>query len=187
MYKVCQCWEMTPSEYAAGFTYVSDTKTADLRLETTPFPCPRLPLSGTEYTYQIAMSAQSPSYAVQAIAGLNPEIPVSGDQRSGVLVFHGDTIIASANFVATHNTVVHPDYRNQGLATRILLEWIVLVKRPFVSIENITLVAVKALLRAHREAVERAVAAGKPVPERVIRAIQEGAETAAILRQATLV
>jgi len=113
-------------------------------------------------------------------------LPRSGDQRSGVLVFDGDKIIASAIFLATHSLVVHPDYRNQGLAARLFLEWHAATKRPFVSIHNITLATVKTLLRAHREVVERAVAAGKPVPKRVISAIQDGAETAAILRQAEL-
>jgi GNAT superfamily N-acetyltransferase len=186
MFKVCWRWEMTPREYAAGYTYISSTKTADLPLATEPFPCPRLPLPGTEYTYQLAISDKSPSQDIQAVVGHHPELPRSGDRRSGVLVFHGDTIIASAIFLATHSLVVHPDYRNLGLAARMFLEWNAVTKRPFVSIHNITLATAKTLLRAHRDVVERAVAEGKPVPERVQQAIQDASETAAILKQAAL-
>jgi len=88
--------------------------------------------------------------------------------------------------MAHHATVVHPDYRGQGLANRMLFEWESRTKRVAVAIHRVTLASAKVLLRSHREIVERAVAEGKPVPERVIRAIKEGTETAAILRQAEL-
>jgi GNAT superfamily N-acetyltransferase len=186
MFALLWRWEMTPREYMAGYTYIPEGIAAHLVLETKPFLCPRLPLEGTEYTYQLAIAESSPSPDIR-LKGQNQDLPRSGDDRSGVLIFHGDRIIASTVFMAHHATVVHPDYRGQGLAHRMLFEWESRTKRVAVAIHRITLATAKVLLRSHREVVERAAAEGKPVPERVIRAVAEGTEAAAILAHAALV
>jgi GNAT superfamily N-acetyltransferase len=186
MFALLWRWEMTPAEYMAGYEYITEALGRSSKLETTPFECPRLPLEGTPYTYQIAVSDRSPSIDIRAIARHHPELPRSGDDRSGVLVLDGDRVIASVMFMKDHPMCVHPDYRLQGLASRMFVEWDSRTKRLWVSPHRITLASAKVLLRSHRKVVERAVEEGKPVPERVIRAIHEGTEAAEILAHAAL-
>jgi len=187
MFAVCWRWELTPSELLAGFTYVPASKTAHLTLDATPFPCPRLPLEGTDFTYQLALSAKSTALDIQALRGQHPELPVSADPRSGILVYHGDRVVASLTVPGKsggYHFFVQDEYRNQRLAFRMLVEWCGQTKRPrALSYQPLTPLSARALLAAHREVVERALAAGKPVPDRVVQAIQEGEETATILRQ----
>jgi GNAT superfamily N-acetyltransferase len=186
MYAVCWRWELTPSELLAGFSYVPSSKTAHLVLDETPFLCPKLPLEGTEFTYQLALSANSKALDIQALRDHHPELPVSKDPRSGVLVFHGDRVVASLivpGKAGGYHFVVHPEYRSQRLAFRMLVEWCGQTKRPrALRHQPLTPTSVRALLAAHREVVERALLVGKPVPDHVVQAIRSGKQAASILK-----
>ena len=188
MYPICWRWELTPKEALSSYTYIPASKTEHLTLDERPFRGPRRALLNTEYTYQLALSARSRSVDIQAISGHHPEIPFSGDERSGVLVYHGEKIIGSLTLpgkVSGYSLYVRPEYRDQHLAFRMLLEWCSQTKRPrVITHQQLTLVSAKALLAPHKALVERALAEGKPVPERVVQAVAAGEEAASILRQA---
>lgn len=185
-------WELTPREILSSFRFIQSSSTKDMGLEVMPFRCAKRPLEGTPYTYQLAVSDRSVCHEIKIVRAAQPEMPTSGDRRSGVIVFQGDTIVGAliikGQMVSQgYSLFVRPDLRQQGLAFRMLVEWLDQTKRPFgLPEQRITLHSAKACLAAHRVIVERAVAAGLPVPERVLAGIQNG-EADEIIAQATRV
>jgi hypothetical protein len=184
----CWRWELTPRELLGGFELV-DAEPVGSLAECRPFACAQLPLDGTPFRYQLALSDRSLARDVVLIRAAQPELPLSGDRRAGVIVLDGEQIVASlvipGNLVpqgyrlwVRPGSVSTPTYRRQGLAFRALVEWCCQTRRPPVLTgQKITVPAARALLAAHRVVVERAVRAGIPVSRRVVEAVEAEEET----------
>jgi hypothetical protein len=193
-------WLLTPRELFEGFHFIKSGPASRISLEVLPFACERHPLVGTPYEYQLALSDSSVSEDIKFARAASPELPLSGDRRSGVLVFDGPKIVGSLVIpgnLATHGykIVVKPapddearGYRREGLAVRMITEWCWDTKRPrVIPNQGITLYAAKALIAAHRVCVARAVERGLPVPQRVLDAVASGDEAAQVVRDAQVV
>jgi GNAT superfamily N-acetyltransferase len=143
-----------------------------VRLEQEPFEdVARHPLDGTDYEYQLAVSAGNPSRVAAYLREYNPEIVRSRDSRSGLLVLHGDKVIGSYMYGAlssTGNLAVHQDYRRTGLATRMVEQVLREVRWRTTLNGRLTPEAAAAALHAHRRVVAWAIASGKDVPQAVI-------------------
>lgn len=183
-------WTQTPAELYACFR-PSHTRANSVTLEGLPFKVAKKPLDGTPYTYQLALSATSNAADIAPIHKAHPEIPVSGDDRAGVIVFHGTMIIGSyitpgQQVNNMRRVVIHEKYRGQGLGTRMLEQWF--RETPGcvdVPQQPINVHAVKTFLDAHERAVTWASSNGKQVPQRVRDAIASGTERAAIIASTT--
>jgi hypothetical protein len=186
-------WELTPRELFEGFNFIKTAPAKDLPSEVLPFKCERQLLEGTPYEFQLAVSDRSVSQEVQFAYEADSSLPLSGDRRAGVLVFAGQEIIGGLIIPGNlaHNgykITVKPGHRQEGLAVRMITEWIWATKRsPTIPKQGITLYAAKALLAAHKVCVARAVERNLPVPQRVLDAIAYGEETAQVLQEAQAV
>lgn len=157
----------------------------DETVEHSHFRCERYELADG-FTCQLAVSDRSSSKDIQGTRVEQPGLPVSGDRRSGVIVFHGDRI--AANFISDGNmyehswrTVVDADYRGRGLAQLAVLEWNKRVRRPrVISKQRLNPVGVKVFLSAQLAVYAWAVQSGKQVPEKVLRELETRAETTEI-------
>jgi hypothetical protein len=189
--EMCWRWELTPAELFAGFHFMQSEPAQSLHPEGRPFQGPKHPLAETPYTYQLALSDRSVAQEVIDLRRVQPDLPLSGDRRSGVLVFDGAAIVGSLVIPGNISTqgykmFVRPDLRQQGLAFRMLVEWCTQTKRYRVlPKQGITVVSARALLAAHKVVVQRAVQAGKPVPPRVLEALAQGTEAQRVLAEAT--
>lgn len=186
-------WELTPRELFNGFHFIKSGPARGLPVEVLPFKCVKQPLDGTPYEFQFAVSDTSVNPEIKFAREAGPGLPLSGDRRSGVLVFDGSEIIGSliipGNLV-THGyrATVKPAHRQKGLAVRMIVEWIWATKRSLsIPKQGITLYAAKALLAAHKLCVARAVERGLPVPQRVLDAVSSGEEAAQVVRDAQVV
>jgi hypothetical protein len=171
-------WEMTPAELFAGFKFIKAGKVR-LRLETNPFRAdvPSAPLPETELRFQLALGTKSVSAEV---VGVRAALVWSGDRIIGSLVIDG------LRYNGGYEMFVVPEYRQLHIGYRMLLEWCDATVRPLPEVprQGITLPSTKALLAVHRSIVDRALAAGKPVPLHVQTAIASGVEAAQILERA---
>lgn len=187
---LCWRWELTPAELFAGFHPIKSEPAKGLPLEIKPFACEKKPLGTTGFLYQVAVSDRSVCGEIIKIRKAQAELPLSGDRRSGIILFEQDYIIGAlviqGNLTNSgYKLFVHPDYRERGLAFMALVEWCWLTKRQRVlPRQGITLHSSRALLSAHRVVVERAQQSGKPVPARVLDAISSGEEARTILQEA---
>lgn len=156
--------------------------------ERRPFLCEHTPLHDG-YSYQLALSDISSSTGIRFLREQQPELPLSGDRRSGVVIFHGDRIVASAiiegfTVFSDMKVAVHPDYRGQGLGTRSLLEWFKTVQRhPVLGVRKVTPNGFRAIIKALTDTYAWAVEQGKTVPDKVLREMETGEEMASIRSQ----
>lgn len=184
-------WELTPAELFAGFHPIKSEPAKGLPLEVRPFSCEKKPLDIPGFYYQVALSEKSVAEEVIRLRDAQPELPLSGDRRSGVILFDGDAIVGAlviqGNLVNQgYKLFVHPKYRKRGLGLQVLVEWCWLTKRQRVlPRQGITLASTKALLSAHKTVVERALEQRRAVPERVLSAIASGEDADRIIREAT--
>lgn len=185
--------DLTPRELFAGFRFIKSGPARALSVEVLPFTCPKKPLEGTTFQFQLAISDRSVAENIQAIRKGQPELPRSGDRRSGVIVFDGNRIIGSLIVPGNLSTqgykmTVVPEHRQNGLAHKMLVEWCWSTKRVRVlPHQGITVNATKALLSAHKAIVERALSLGMPVSDRVRTAVQSGIEAQEIIKEAMLI
>lgn len=191
--QTCWRWELTPKELFAGFKFIRSEPAQSLSEEVRPFACSEQVLPGTDLRYQLALSDQSICEEVQLLRRAQPELSLSGDRRSGVTLFQGSALIGAlviqGNLVNQgYKLFVRPSHRQAGLASRLLVEWCWQTRRQRVlPSQGITLHSAKALLAAHRVVVERATQAGFGVPDRVLEAVERGAEASQILERATAI
>jgi hypothetical protein len=191
--QTCWRWELTPKELFAGFRFIRSEPTQSFTTEVLPFACPKQVLPGTDLHYQLALSDQSVCEEVQLLRRAQPDLSLSGDRRSGVILFQGQTLIGAlviqGNMVNQgYKLFVRPTHRQTGLASKLLVEWCWHTRRQRVlPSQGITLHSAKALLAAHRVVVERATQAGLGVPDRVLEAIERGDETSQIIARATVI
>lgn len=184
-------WELTPSQIFQKNRFVKSSGTQHLFQELRGFSSPRNLLTGTDYTYQVALSRVGRTEESMELAAMHPNIPDSGDYRSGVLVFHdgeiiGSLILSGVNAKQPFKMVVSPEYRQQGLAERMLVEWWSHVKHTYrtEADQAMTLASVKVLLGAYETVVNKAVAEGRPVSIQVQQALANGVEAAQVLQTA---
>lgn len=188
-------WELRPSQLFQKNRFVKSSGTKKLFQEVRPFACPRLPLPGTSFTYQLALSRVGKTEEVQALYLSHRDLPDSGDYRCGVIFFDGEEIIASlivsgVNAKQPFKMVVHPDYRDQDLAERLLVEWWSHVKHTYRESgdQAMTVVAVKVLLKAHKAVRDRMVS--DPAMASTVNSITDEAyeaEAAQVLAEAQAV
>lgn len=189
--EMCWRWDLTPAHLFAGFHFIKSEPASTLPQELRPFAVKQMDLPGTRLSYQLAVSDSSVALEVQALRLAQPELPLSGDRRSGILVFDGGKpvggLIIQGNLTTQgYKLVVRPEQRQKGLALRMLVEWGWQTKRLRVlPKQGITVISAKALLSAHKIIVVRALQEGKPVPPKVVAAIEAGVEAADIIREAT--
>ena len=179
-------WQLTPDELAASW---QPSQTDPTRAGTRPkaFACAAKKLDGTKYKYQLAVGEGTANPEMQAVAKACPDMPRSGDKRSGVVILDGDKVIGALTILgvnrhSTRSTWVDADYRGKGIATRMLELWYREVPR-FVRLtpQRINVAAAKAYLKAHEQAVVWAASQGKDVPSDVTDAIASGEQRAKLL------
>jgi hypothetical protein len=191
-------WEMTPLEIFQ-VKVVKPTPGGDgfLSMEVSPFKLPRLPLEGANgLTHQFGLSDCSLSEEVKLWKATHPEIPVTGDRRSGIIVFDGDEIVASYIFEGRRTgipltMVVRKDYRGSKpkspkplpLSVILPLEFFKRVKRQARPEPQQTEIVqgARAYIRTLTALYEWAVRTGKSIPEKVQREIETKEETNYIL------
>lgn len=187
-------WQLTPAEMLGGFRY-AQARRIIAKVETAPFPSavPRRPFPGLPgFTFQVALGDLSVSDDVELLCLAHPELVIPG-RRSGILAFRGDELVGGLvvqGFKANDGRmmVVRPDCRGVGLSRHLLIEWGWHIKRvPVLREQFITVASVRALMGAHTVVVERAVAAGMPVPPRVVLAVRDGHEAARLIASAMTV
>jgi len=185
MTTVLDTWEQTPKEWFSRIVPVH-MGAVQVPVEVLPFKSAKISLPGTSYTYQLAL-ADIASDTIAELRAARPNLPMSGDRRTGVLVFDGPKLIAS--FIVPGETrsallrlAVHEDYRGAGLAKKMLVQW---MKQVPLGVNSgpqlVNIAAIKTWLRAMHEVVDWAVASGKVVPQRVKDAWIAGTEEAEIL------
>jgi hypothetical protein len=185
------CWELTPSQLFACFAFVKSGVTVPMEVK--PFTSPHQPLEGTPYTYQIGLAAAPRMQYLQTMKSTALTAPLSGDNRSGVLILNGKQVIASCIVPGVYTTdpyslVVDASYRRQGLATRMVEMWLRTMRHnDAIPMQHINANAARTFLKAHANVVTWAKAQGKQVPPEVILAIARGGEAAEILRRAAQV
>ena len=187
MTTVLDAWEQTPKEWFSRIVPVH-MEAVQVPVEVLPFKSAKISLPGTSYTYQLAL-ADIDSDTIAEWRAARPNLPMSGDRRTGVLVFDGPKLIASyivpgETRSALRRLAVHEDYRGACLAKKMMIQWIKQI--PLVIPANsgpqpVNIAAVKTWLRAIHEVVDWAVASGKVVPQRVKDAWIAGTEEAEIL------
>jgi hypothetical protein len=183
-------WELTPAQIFSCTRYVRSGVV--LSLETRPFTSPRRVLDGTRFTYQIGLGRTSKALHIQPLIEPCQPIPDSGDTRSGVLVYDGTLIIGS--FIepgdlpaAVNQTMIHEQYRGQGLGQKMVEMWLREIRIPDnLPTQHGNSKAVRSWLNAYKAVVAWAQAQGKTVPQRVLLTIERGAEEAELLRKAAL-
>jgi len=169
-------WTLTPRELYACFVLRRAVPNV-VSLPTVPFKGPKRPLEGTPYTYQLGVSDTSKAVSIFPIHDRCPEIPLTGDNRAGVIVFDGALIIGSYVIPGNmtrhwHEIIVRDGYRRQGLATRLVEQWFRETPRVLdISTQHINIMAVGTFLKAHTNLVRWAISNGKDVPEKVRKAV----------------
>lgn len=193
--KTCWRWELTPTELFQNYSFAKVEPSSRVRLEVRPFKATYQPLESTNFQFQFGVSETSLAQEVVDILLTQGKdgLAGTGDRRSGVIVLDQMKIVGSlvipGNLVpGSYQLSVHPEYRRQGLATKMLVEWCWRTKRlrdrPK---QKITVHGAKSLLSVHKILVKRAKENGMTVPERVLRAIESGKEEAAIIEAASSV
>ena len=141
-----------------------------------PFTSDRQPLEGTSYTCQIGISfsTRNPNFVEWRQRCV---IQDSGDERSGVVIFDGDTVIGG--YTAKGNQPrppwfigIHPDYQNQSLATTAIREWFKAAPLIHLVTWPASETAVQAFVTAHKQYVEWEIEKGTTVPQRVIDSVR---------------
>lgn len=139
-------------------------------------PAPVLPPSPFEgITYQLALSRRSAASEARELCQQHPDVPDSGDERSGVLLFAGEQLIGSFEIHKpwTFSLAVDEKYQGKKLGQLMLLLWFQNVKCPTGSIFRNQLLSkdsVKVFQQAHAELLDWAQANGHEVPKRVLSA-----------------
>lgn len=183
-------WMVTPEELFECFVPVH-TNTTSVHLPTVGFSsAAKRPLPGTSFQYQLGVSPTSTAAEIKPVVQAYPDLPITGDSRSGVIVYDGHWIVGAyiiPSQVTLRQIVVRKEYQGKGLAKRMLEQFMreipgvtEIPKQP------INIRAVKAFLGAHKNLVGWAVATGKPVPQRVRDAVSKGEQEAAILKSLEL-
>lgn len=150
-------------------------------LETKPFDCERLPIDGLEY--QVAVSDCSASLDAKAIRAGQPDVPISGDRRSGVLLLDGNKIVGGMvikGFKVHENytLIVHEDYRGQGWGQRMIERWLRHVKRRKAIVpQNGSPIALRTFLASLNRVYTWAVDSGLFVPPKVREEMETQVET----------
>lgn len=181
------CWQLSPAEILRGYLLSKSVPTS-VSPEHRPFDCPVLPLDGA-LQYQLAFSSNTNCREVQILRAEHPEIPKSGDGRSGVLILENDRVIGSftINDHWSFMQQVHNTHRGRGIARHTSLLWLKTIKSPMTGAPQMMNVnSLKTFLSAHAALIEWAVAEGKDVPAHVVEAVQSGKEAELLIRRAQL-
>jgi len=150
-------------------------------IERVPFEMEKKLLEGTSYTYQCGISATSEASDIVLVREAYPDIPFTGSDKSGILVFDGEEIIGSyivPNGNVMHSALVKDEHQKQGLGTRMVEQFMREVPVVIDSTvqQAVNLAAAKTFFKAHANAVSWAVANNKDVPQEVVDAAASGEE-----------
>ena len=180
-------WQQTPIEGWRGTT-IWIPPPAKISLEVSGFGVERHALEGfPQLSYELAVSDCSATEAIKRTRAGQPELPISKDKRSGVLVFEQEHIVAgfviNGNRVhQSYRIVVRHDYRGHGLAKRMMLEWYRQVKRPVgIAPQKMNPLGVRTFLAGLHLAYAWAVETGQEVPDKVLSEMASKEETRRIL------
>jgi hypothetical protein len=180
-------WEQTPLEAWRGFTFWVPPP-VEIRLEVSKFRSEKQALDGAPgLHFQLGVSDKSVTRDINETRVEQPDLPPSGDRRSGVIALDGDCIVGGYIIDGTfhlqsHRIVVHPDYRGRRLSALMVLEWYKRVKRPeTVAPQKMNPYGVRAFLSAQNAVYDWAVRSGKQVPDKVLYEMKTGDETSMIL------
>ncbi len=169
-------WQLTLRERFAGFRFVRSTaEQTKIGIEVRPFLQRNDPLPGHPgLTYRFGLAHAGAALGdIARIREAQPGLPHTGDDRSGIVVFDGQTPIASYTVYGResaprHRMFVTSPYRGRGLPVVILLEW---YKRTMRVREMTPQVmnggGVKVFLAAQVAVTEWAIASGQSVPAAV--------------------
>lgn len=170
-------WEKLPTEILKQ-SILARGVPSTLPVERKPFVCPRVEL-GEGLSYQLALASHM-SHNAKLLHKIHPEVPLSGDQRSGVILYDGDNIIGSLVLGSTWSSTVSvlPKYRDLGHAQRMFEIWYKNVRIVYEDghMNVVNAGGLGAFLAAHEGAVKSALAADAPVPKSVWRSIETGSD-----------
>ena len=180
-------WTLTPKELYSCFKPIKSGESRVV-LPVKPFKGPRRPLEGTSYSYQLGVSDTSAAVDIAPIYREHPNLPLTGDRRAGILVYNGNLIIGAYLVMGnvardSRRIIVREKYRGQDLAARMIEQWFREVPGATeIPRQPINVMAVRAFLKAHTNAVNWAIAKGKDVPKKVRDAVASGKEAEEILK-----
>lgn len=176
-------WTYTLGELAAAAPLANIGPAAGDQGAQAPFAgVDKIPFSRGPFECQVAVSATARSKYLAARRHDNPTLPLTGDGRSGIIVFDGDKIIGSLTTKAKamftrpqHLLYVDPAYRGQGLATEM---WAFNIFRypEFTVLSNPVhnIAGRKTLIRAYRRMIEMAQQQGIEVPFHALESAKPG-------------
>ena len=184
-------WELTPLQAFEGFTFYPYPKAEPLNSAEynlgPPWATPKQPMEGTAFMYQIAVSDCALNFDINSVRRAQPELEVSGDERSGVQLFVGNDIIASLilhghRYKSYYHLMVRKDKRGQQLGQRMLQCWHQKTKRALVFAPQILNPAgARSSLAAQIAICRWAAANGKDVPPAVLDELRTGEQEAYML------
>ncbi|MCZ6870547.1 MAG: GNAT family N-acetyltransferase [Gammaproteobacteria bacterium] len=173
-------WQLTPREAFAGFTFL---RVLPAHNRVTVMGLPWLqrndPVPGHPgLTYRFGLAHAGAAIGdIAAIRAGQPDLPHTGDYRSGVLVMQGQAVVASytidgRNAKPRHRMAVAEGYRRRGLGSWMMREWGIRTMRPRVlAPQEHNGLGAKTFLAAQIAITEWAIAMGKNVPATVRAAL----------------
>ena len=171
-------WEKLPTEILKQ-SILARGVPSTLPVERKPFCSPRVEL-GDGLSYQLALASHMSGNA-KLLRKIHPEVPLSGDQRSGVILYDGNSIIGSLVLGSAWSSTVSvlPQYRDLGHAQRMFEIWYKHVRLIYDDghVNIINAGGLGAFLAAHEGAVKSALEVDAPVPKAVWRGIETGSDT----------
>lgn len=169
-------WTLTVPELFSRYRLVRTTGREYISVPTAAFTGPSRPLGSTGYHFQIGVSRRTKQEDMVALRSLAPELPDSGDDRSGVVLLGSDGKPLGGYFFRgadpgrrPWNVVLDKKHRGAGLVVSIGLEWMKATPWvPHSTQQVLNYAAGRLLLKVHQALIEWAVVTGKSVPKRAL-------------------
>lgn len=168
-------WERLPTEILER-SVLARNAPSSLLVDQRPFASQRIELDD-ELSYQLALASHSNPNA-KILRSLHPDLSLSGDSRSGVLLYQNNIAVGSliVNSSGGYSVSVLPEHRELGHAQRMFELWYKKVRIILDSTHIINAGGLGAFLAAHEGSVKSALAIDAPVPKNVWRSIETGSD-----------
>lgn len=184
---ICWRWEIAAEPAFANIKFIRSARAHD-RPNRLPEPFdldfkrnPDHPLGDTGLTYQAGLSPISQQPDVALLLAAYPDLPKTGDHRSGLLACDGKKVVGGYYMIGSPTRspwvfYVHPEYRGKGLAREMVLQWNKITPRLIVQPHRIMSYSAGCVfMSAYLATIEWALQAGKDVPQEVIDSTRPGA------------
>lgn len=172
-------WELTPREAFTGFKLVRTSPQQRVGAERVPWRGPELPMPGhPALRMKFGIADHGHAIDIAAIRRSQPELPTTGDRRSGILVLDGGAVVGNYTITGDrprpyHRLVVDPAYRGLGLGVAMVTQWSMRTMRPkLLSSQMLNAGGVRAFVDAQVAVTQWAHGQGREVAPRVIESLE---------------